>query len=388
MNRKQAHQFVTALSYGDAIGDYTLEIQEILRRNGYQSEIFSEIVHPKMAKYVKPLDEYELYESDDTLMAVHFSIGSELGNYVPHFKGKKMLIYHNVTPHQWFVDINSLLAYQCLVGRKQLGILRDFCPVALADSEYNRQELESLGFRHTGVLPIRVNFSRFDGTPDLFTMKTYDDYRTNIIVVGRIIPNKKLEDCIRVFAYYQKFLNPRSRLIFVGLWNGFEAYYHGLRRMVNDYRLQEVIFTGHTAFEELLAYYRTAGVLLTMSEHEGFCVPLLEAFYMKVPVVAWSSCAVPYTAGKGGILLQERKDYAAAAEMLNRVVTDQELRRKTLEAQTAQLHVQDTFPFEQTLLKALEDLSRTNPIRTTDLPRLRKPLEDKSPSVSPNNATT
>lgn len=386
MNQKQAHQFVTALSYGDAIGDYTLEMQEILRRNGYQSEIFSEIVHPKMAKHVKPLHEYELHESDDTLMVVHFSIGSELGNILPHFKGKKMLIYHNITPHQWFLDINSLLAYQCLVGRKQLEILRDFCPVALADSEYNRQELESLGFRQTGVLPIRLNLSRFDGTPDPFTLKTYDDNRTNIIVVGRIIPNKKLEDCIRVFAYYQKFINPLSRLIFIGLWNGFESYYHGLRRMVNDYRLQEVIFTGHTAFEELLAYYRTAGVLLMMSEHEGFCVPLLEAFYMKVPVVAWSSCAIPYTAGNGGILLEETKDYAAAAEMLNRVVTDQELRRKILEAQTAQLHVQDTFPFEQTLLKALEDLSRTNPIRTIDVARLRiKP--DSIPFNSTSNAS-
>lgn len=367
---KQAHQFVTALSYGDAIGDYALEMQKILRRNGYQSEIFSEVVHPKMAKHVKPLDEYELYENDDSLMAVHFSIGSELGNYVPHFKGKKMLIYHNVTPHHWFRDINSLLAYQCLIGRKQLEILRDFCPVALADSEYNRQELETLGFRQTGVLPIRLNFSRFDGTPDPFTMKTYDDYRTNVIVVGRIIPNKKLEDCIRVFAYYQKFINPLSRLIFVGLWNGFEAYYHGLRRMVNDYRLQEVLFTGHTAFEELLAYYRTADVLLTMSEHEGFCVPLLEAFHMQVPVLAWNSCAIPYTAGKGAVLLEETKDYAAAAEMLNRVSTDQEFRRKILEAQTSQLHVQDNFPFEQTLLKALDDLSRTRTIRTGDVRRL------------------
>jgi glycosyltransferase involved in cell wall biosynthesis len=140
--------------------------------------------------------------------------------------------------------------------------------------------------------------------------------------------------------------------------------------MVGDLRLSDVIFTGHTSFEELIAYYRTADVLLTMSEHEGFCVPLLEAFYMNVPVVAWSSCAIPYTAGKGAVLLEETKDYAAAAEMLNRVISDQQFRQKVLDAQKAQLNLQDQFPFEETLLRALEDLSKTKAIRTSDVPRL------------------
>src|SRR5262245_61182112 len=190
----QAHQFVTALSYGDAIGDYTLEIQRILQKNGYDSEIFSEIVHPRMAKYVKPLHQYELYEDDDVLMLLHFSIGSHLGYAIPHYRGKKLMIYHNITPHRWFVDVNSTLAYQCLVGRKQLEYLRDFCPVALGDSEYNRQELEASGYQQTGVLPIRLDFAKFDGAGDPLVLKSYDDHRTNIIVVGRVIPNKKLED--------------------------------------------------------------------------------------------------------------------------------------------------------------------------------------------------
>jgi L-malate glycosyltransferase len=379
--KKQAHQFVTALSYGDAIGDYTLEMQQILQRNGYESEIFSEIVHPRMAKYVKPLHEYELYQSDDALMAVHFSIGSLLGNFVPHFKGKKMLIYHNVTPYEWFIDINSVLAYQCLVGRKQLEILRDYCPVALADSEYNRHELVQLGFRDTGVLPIRLNFSRFDQASDRLTLQAYDDQRTNIIVVGRIIPNKKLEDCLGVFAYYQKFINPMSRLIFVGLWSGFEQYYFSLRQMITRYELQEVVFTGHSSFEELLAYYRLADVLLTMSEHEGFCVPLLEAFYMNVPVLAWDACAIPYTAGDGAVLMSGKKDYAEAAEMLHRICSPSDLREKILQGQSRQLKLQDAFPFEKTLLAALERVSQTPTIRTTD--RIRPSKTSQGDAVEP-----
>jgi len=353
----KAHQFVTALSYGDAIGDYTLEIQRILRANGYESEIYSEIVHPRMAKNVRPMFDYEFHQSDDVLMIVHFSIGSELGLFVPYTRGKKMLIYHNITPHQWFVNINSLLAYQCLVGRKQLENLRPYCPMSLADSEYNRLELEKLGFERTGVLPIRLNFDKFNAKPDSPTLRLYDDNRTNIIVVGRAIPNKRLEDCLKAFTYYQKYINPLSRLIFVGLWGGFEPYFFALRNMVTDLGAQEVVFTGHIQFEEILAYYKVADALLIMSEHEGFCVPLLEAYYMNVPVVAWDACAIPYTAGQGGVLANgEKKDFAAIGEMLGKICSDSDLRSRVLDAQQKQLRAQGDFPFEQTLLKSLEEL--------------------------------
>lgn len=366
----QAHQFVTALSYGDAIGDYTLEIQRILRARGYESEIFSEIVHPRMARHVKPLSDYVLCENDENLLIVHFSIGSELGNFFPHFRGRKLMIYHNITPYRWFVDVNPLLAFQCLVGRKQLEVLKDYCPIALGDSEYNRQELETVGFRKTGVLPIRLDFSRFDGEPDRLIGSTYDDHRTNIIVVGRVIPNKKLEDCMKLFAAYQKLFNPMSRLIFAGLWNGFDPYYHALRRMAAELKAQDVVFTGHISFEELIGLFRIADALLIMSEHEGFCVPVLEAFYMKVPVLAWSDCAIPYTVGKGAVLLQETKDLVMAAGMLNEIAGDTEVRKKVVAAQTEQILLNNRFPFEKTLLDTLEDLKKTKSIVPTGKDKL------------------
>lgn len=369
----RAHQFVTALSYGDAIGDYTLEIQRLLRKNGYDSEIYSEIVHPRMAQHVRPMFDYEFEQDDDVLMIIHFSIGSELGLFIPYCRGKKMLIYHNITPFQWFIDVNSLLAYQCLVGRSQLVKLKDYCPLGMADSEYNRQELEQLGFQRTGVLPIRLNFERFNGTADPLTMKLYDDHRTNIIVVGRAIPNKKLEDCLKTFAYYQKYIQPLSRLIFVGLSGGFERYLFALRNMVTDLGAQEVVFTGHIQFEEILAYFKLADALVIMSEHEGFCVPLLEAFYMNVPVLAWDACAIPYTAGEGAILANERKDYAEMGEMLHRLCSDSELRSRILAAQQKQLRKQSEFPFEQTLLNSLEELKT--------LPSLYRKEENPSSAI-------
>ncbi|HJZ12106.1 MAG TPA: glycosyltransferase, partial [Acidobacteriota bacterium] len=268
----EVHQFLTSLSYGDAIGDYVLEIQAMLRKKGYQSEIYSEHVDPFLANRVRSLHQYELDGHDNVLMLIHFSIGSELGDLIPYYKGKKLLIYHNITPYEWFIDINPELAIDCLTGRLQLRRLKDFCAIAVADSEYNRAELQEMGYANTAVLPIRVHFDKFDKKEDAFTRHTYDDDRTNIVVVGRTIPNKKLEDCLKIFACYQKYLNPRSRLIFAGFWRPFAPYYFALRAMTQELQLREVVFTGHVRFEELLAYYRMADVLLSMSEHEGFCV--------------------------------------------------------------------------------------------------------------------
>jgi glycosyltransferase involved in cell wall biosynthesis len=384
MNMKpKAHQFLTALSYGDAIGDYTLEIQKILRANGYESEIFTEVVHPKMAKFVKGIHEYALDQDDDTLMIVHFSIGSALGDLIPHLKGKKLMIYHNITPHRWFVDVNTILAYQCLLGRQQLRMLRDYCPVSLADSEYNRQELEQTGYENTGVLPIRLHFDRFDSRSDPITVRQYDDNRTNIIVVGRVIPNKKLEDSLKAFAYYHKYINPVSRLIFVGLWNGFDRYYYGLREMTQLLGLRDVVYTGHVTFEELLAYYRLADVLMILSEHEGFCVPLLEAFHMKVPVLAWGDCAIPYTAGEGGCIAHDQKDFAALGEMMNQLTSNKELREKIVASQLERLNHMADFPFEKTLLKALELLKATKPIYTKDVVKPLSVFSKESAAGSP-----
>ncbi|HEY4492113.1 MAG TPA: glycosyltransferase family 4 protein, partial [Acidobacteriota bacterium] len=261
------------------------------------------------------------------------------------------------------IDINPELAIDCLTGRLQLRRLKDFCAIAVADSEYNRAELQEMGYANTAVLPIRVHFDKFDKKEDAFTRHTYDDDRTNIVVVGRTIPNKKLEDCLKIFACYQKYLNPRSRLIFAGFWRPFAPYYFALRAMTQELQLREVVFTGHVRFEELLAYYRMADVLLSMSEHEGFCVPLLEAFHMNVPVITFGACAVPFTAGKGGILIQE-KNYLAIAEMMDRLCSQTGLRRGVLEAQQEQLRKHQGFPFEETLMRLVEVLQQTEPVQT------------------------
>ena len=154
----------------------------------------------------------------------------------------------------------------------------------------------------------------------------------NFIFVGRIAPNKKQEDVIRAFSCYQRFCNPKSRLILVGSWSGAESYYRRLCRYTAALQAENVLFTGHIPFPDILAYYHVADLFLCMSEHEGFCVPLVEAMYFGVPILAYRACAVPDTLGDSGILL-DKKDPVEAAMVADRILTDTSLRRELVARQ-------------------------------------------------------
>jgi glycosyltransferase involved in cell wall biosynthesis len=160
----------------------------------------------------------------------------------------------------------------------------------------------------------------------------WDDGRVNLLFVGRIIPNKKIDDLIRTFALYQRHLHARSRLLLVGDYRGHERYFDRLQEMVRALGVQEVVFTGHVDDDDLRAAYAAADLFLCLSEHEGYCVPLVEAMACGVPVVAYDAGAVAETLRGGGLLLRE-KDPATVAEAVHAVLTDVDLRRALLAAQ-------------------------------------------------------
>ena len=174
--------------------------------------------------------------------------------------------------------------------------------LALGDSEFNRQELEALGFDPTGVLPVVPDFSHLDLPPNDLIAREFDDDWTNILFVGRIIPNKRIEDVIRYFHAYQRHFNPRSRLLLVGSYGGFDKYLAMLHQLAARLGVTNVHFTGHVIDAELSAYYDVADLFLCASAHEGFCVPIVESFYKQIPVVAYAATAVPATMDGAGVL--------------------------------------------------------------------------------------
>jgi len=319
------HQFATSLSYGDAISDEMLEIQSVLREKGHNSDIFIRFYEPRMAKYIRDFKEYQSLSSPDNVVIFHFSIGSPVSKMFFRIPDKKIMIYHNITPYGYFLDYHRILTRECYKGRLEIKLFVDKVDLALGDSEYNRQELERLGYRNTGVLPLLLNLDKFDSSGDPVVRQIYNNGKWTILFVGRVIPNKKFEDVIKVFSFYKKFFNPNSQLILAGDYRGMERYCYALQNLIDRLETQDVHLTGHVDFRELVSYFKLANVYLSMSEHEGFGVPLLEAFHNKIPVVAFKAGAVEETMNGGGVLLTE-KDCLRTAVLLDMIHKDKNFR--------------------------------------------------------------
>ena len=195
------------------------------------------------------------------------------------------------------------------MGREELASLRPEVDLSLADSEYNRLELEELGFRNTHVFPLFIDFAKYDKPASRFARDFFRDDRTNILFVGRIAPNKRIENLVKTVFYYKKYISPLVRLIVVGKTNTFPGYFQSVARMADEFYLkpEEVRFIGHVPDEEMFALYRAADVFLSLSEHEGFCLPLVESMIFDLPVVALAATAVPYTLGEAGVLLRDSR---------------------------------------------------------------------------------
>jgi glycosyltransferase involved in cell wall biosynthesis len=225
----------------------------------------------------------------------------------------------------------------------------------MGDSEFNRQDLELLGFPRTAVLPVVPGFAHLDETPDAFVAQQFDDEWTNIVFVGRVIANKKIEDLIRSFHAYQSRINPRSRLLIVGVFSLFERYFAALTHMVDELRLTNVHFVGHVSDAELVAYYELADLFLCASEHEGFCVPLVEAFYKQVPVLAYAATAVPATMDGAGVLY-DTKDPHHVAALMDAILSDTALQDAIVDGQLDAIDRLRGRDFEGTLLGFVSDI--------------------------------
>ncbi len=332
----QVHQILATLGYGDAIGHEVLAINRVLRAAGYASEIFVETADSRLEDLT--LDYRDMIEDvgPDDLLIHHFSLGSRASRTAFALPSRMALVYHNITPPEFFLGVHNQLVRQCYHGRRELSAYRDRCELALGDSEFNRVELEALGFPHTGVLPVVPGFSHLDVRPDPRISDAFDDEWTNILFVGRLVPNKRPDDVIRFFQAYQSRFNPRSRLILAGSFGGFESYLTQIHALIAAIGVADVHVLGQVTNEELTALYDVADLFLCASEHEGFCVPIIEAFHMRVPVLAFAATAVPSTMDGGGVLY-DTKDPLRVAALMNAVISDEEQQEQILAAQDAAL---------------------------------------------------
>ena len=343
------HQVLATLGYGDAIGHEVLGIQRVLRSAGYESEIFVETADHRLEPLTRDYRELVDVSHPDNLLLHHFSLGSKASRTAYALPDRMALIYHNITPPEYFVGVHRTLARQTFRGRRELQAYAGRCDLAMGDSEFNRQDLEALGFPRTAVLPVVPDFSHLDREPNWLVARDFDDEWTNILFVGRIIANKKIEDLIRWFHAYHSVFNPRSRLLLVGAQSQFERYVASLHQLVATLGAPHVHFVGQVSDEELVAFYEVADLFLCASEHEGFCVPLVEAFYKQVPVLAYAATAVPSTMDGAGVLFEDR-DPVHVSRVMDAVLSDVALQDRIVAGQLAAVDRLRAKDFAGTLL--------------------------------------
>lgn len=335
VRRPQVHQILATLGYGDAIGNEVLGIRRALRGAGFDSEIIVETADPRLEELTVDYRDIVGEVGGDDVLIHHFSIGSRASRTAFALPCRMILVYHNITPPEYFLGVHEQLVRQCYHGRRELLPYRSRVDLALGDSEFNRQELDALGFAPTAVLPVVPDFSHLDVPPDPRVAAEYDDEWTNILFVGRLIPNKRPDNLIRFFHAYKTIYNPRARLILAGSYGGFDSYLAQLHALIARLGARDVHILGQVTNAELTALYDVADLFLCASEHEGFCVPLVEAFYKRVPVLAYAATAVPATMDGGGLLYDTREPRRVAGMMQQ--LSDRELESRTLEAQDAAL---------------------------------------------------
>jgi glycosyltransferase involved in cell wall biosynthesis len=331
------NQWVPAAHRGDAIGDSARRVRRWLRAMGHQSDIFAITVDGDLVGDVLPFDDGIARAGDATIF--HYALPSAMTEAFAALPRGRILQYHNVTPAEFFAPYHAGIFRLALLGRQQIRTLAGRTDIALGDSEYNRQELESFGFTNTDVFPIAVDIERFrTGTVSPALEEVLSDGLMNFLFVGRIVPNKKIEDHIRLAEHYKRYVGTDYRFIFVGKTDGVPHYYNTVRALIAEYRMPDdrFIFTGPVPDEDLMTYYRTADVYLSLSEHEGFCVPLVEAMAADVPVLAYASTAVPDTLAGAGVVFAP-KDLEFAAELLGELAYNDDLRSRVIAGQRRRL---------------------------------------------------
>jgi glycosyltransferase involved in cell wall biosynthesis len=330
-------QWVPALHRGDAIGDSARHMRDVFRSWGHTADVFALDVDADLAEDGRPFHEFQPGASDD-LVILHYALPSPMSTALPELRCRRMLIHHSVTPPEFFGGWDEELARICALGRDELPALAPHVELALGDSEHNRRELEAAGFRRTGVLPIYLDFERYRERGNPVLSRLLDDGATNILFVGRVAPNKRHDDLIRLAAYWKRFIAPDVRLLLVGKLPRRRSYFDALQSLLFEegFTASEVVFTGHVDHEDLLSCYGAADVFVSMSEHEGFGVPLVEAMLTGVPVVAYRAAAVGDTLGAAGVQFAEKR-IDEMAEAGHRLVTDAGLRRAVLAGQEKRL---------------------------------------------------
>lgn len=335
-------QIAHALTLHDGASKFVQKLDGMFQKLGYDTEIFAHKLDERIQNdHIQTMDKFDGTAED--IVIYHMTTGTSFNKWVANYPHRIVLYYHNITPAKFFFGNAWGSWLKCIQGRRQLKSIVKNTFYAWGASEYSCEELRALGIREAKPLAAIVETEKFLERPVVQAIyDKYHDGRLNLLIVGRGVPHKKQDEAIEIVRYYKEHIDAKVRLIIVG--NMKPSFAKKLHRMVEQYKMQnDVVFAGSVSNDELCTWYRVADALLCLSEHEGFCVPLVEAMVFDKPVFAYAAAAVPETVGKAGIILQDKTpsqvaqvihDTLASQDILAQLVAGRKDRLETLSYET------------------------------------------------------
>ena len=349
------HQLTSGFASGDAISQEALLLRDIIRDLGFQSEIFApaDRTAPDMKSVVRPLDEYKAGADDAAIY--HYSIQSPASAAFESGPARKAMIYHNITPAEYFRPYDDGVAIRLQAAREALIPMAGKCRAVWADSAFNASELIAAGVAKAKVFHLAFSPKAWTLPPDPVVAQGLSTPLTKILFVGRLAPNKCVEELIEAFAWYHYGINRNSELIVVGSDRSCPAYFAMLRMFAGELDLDHVNFVRYSSPAGLMAYYGKADVFVSASRHEGYCLPLVEAMCKDVPVLARNVGGVPEAMDGAGVLFEDCSS-AELAGLIHRVTTDRVLRDEILASQRARVQRAENRPLKDEVAALVREL--------------------------------
>ncbi len=327
----EIHQFHSGSAFGDAVTNSLLYTQKILIDLGFKSNIYCEHVAPELKKNIMHYSKHK--SNKNNVLLIHHSMGHDLDKWISRLHDKIILVYHNITPENFFQK-DSPFYYYSIKGREQLTIFKKMAIGSIGDSKLNTDELLNMGFQKDKlkVIPLLIDYNKI--ISHTWNYKLFDDNSKdfNILFVGRVAPNKRQDELVKLFYIFKKMYHFSAKLYIVGGVSG-DEYEKKIRELISQYNLdKDVIITGKVSYEDLYSYYKLADAFVCLSEHEGFGVPLIEAMIFDVPVIAYNSSNIRNTLDGGGVLFTE-KNLEYMAGFLSLLAKNRALRREIIKRQ-------------------------------------------------------
>ena len=342
------HHLLPVLSAGDAIGDTTLRLRDRLRANGHNSEVFASLIDRRLRREAHPPEQLPGHLDDGDAVLYQLSIGSTLARMIPTLRGVHAICYQNISPAASVEPFSPVMAHHLRWGRRDLAALAPLADLCVAPSTYSLDELRAAGARLTAQVRLDVDLRPLRPRPSAPASPP------RLLFVGRFAPHKRQDHLIRVLAALRRLHCPDARLVLAGA-AAIPAYVDSLRRLADQLQVGDAvdIRSGHQSVAEIGDLYASASVFVCASEHEGFCVPLLESMAFSVPILAYDATAVPETLDGAGMLVRDH-DPLLWAELAWRLIRDEPLRRRIGISATERLAAFCAIDPAEQLLTALE----------------------------------